>query len=107
MGCQVSVAFCRQIGVTEMTKSVPPKLVNPSHCTDRSNRNAILGPTEIPNVHIVDHIGQAELSTSVCPSLLKCVTVGFCVEAICTPPPPLLSGESPQKELPLLPYISE
>jgi hypothetical protein len=71
--CQVSVAFCRQIGVTEMTKSVSPKLVNPSHCTSRSLRNAPLGPTEIPNVHIFEHIGLSELSTSVCPILVKCM----------------------------------
>ena len=68
------------IGATEMRIALAIAL--------RSIRVVRIGPTEIPKVHIFYTVrcyrdyrfGATELSQ-------KCVTVGFCVEAIYTPPP--------------------
>ena len=64
----------------------------------RSIRVVRIGPTEIPKVHIFYTVrcyrdyrfGATELGQ-------KCVTVGFCVEAIYTPPPPPSQKREPSE----------
>ena len=76
-------------GISEMKISVSPKPGLALAIALRSHQDVLIGPTEKPNVHVFYtsrthrdfHVGVTELSQ-------KCVTVGFCVEAIYTPPPP-------------------
>lgn len=64
----------------------------------RSIRVVPIDPTEIPNVHIFYTVwcyedygfGATELGQ-------KCVIVGFCVEAIYTPPPPPSQKREPSE----------
>ena len=98
MSCQASVTFCHQIGVTEMMKLVPPKLVCSCLCSNRNNRDGIFGPTENPNVHYIWTFGLTEFSLRSHRDWSNvCVTVGFCVEAIYTPPPPPHSWGEPSE----------
>src|SRR3954469_15853920 len=87
-------------------KSVQPSFLFRSHrklqrsyqIHFRSHRDGIFGPTENPNVHYIRTFGLTEFSLRSHRDWSNvCVTVGFCVEAIYTPPPPLHSRGEPSE----------
>ena len=105
MDCQPSVTNWHHFGISELLLSVSPRWQAPTFDSLRTHRDGIFGPTENPNVHYIWTFGLTEFSLRShrdCSNM--CVTVGFCVEAIYTPPPPLHSWREPSESLPLLPY---
>ena len=79
--------------------SVSPKLASSCLDSNRTNRDGIFGSTENPNVHYIWTFGLTEFSLRSHRDWSNmCVTVGFCVEAIYTPPPPLHSWREPSEQ---------
>ena len=121
--CQLSVTYCNYFGLTEFFNrchrdglptfycliaiiSVPPRWCNRCH---RNEDMPTIALRLLRVVSIRSHRDRQRsylLHSSVSPRFLigatelgqKCVTVGFRVEAIYTPPPPLISWESHQNE---------
>ena len=62
-----------KIGLTEFMQSVSPRWGFALTLAHRSHRVDIVGPTEKPNIHILNWIGLTEFHYSVPPSLVNCV----------------------------------
>ena len=98
MDCQPSVTNWHHFGISELLLSVSPRWQAPTFDSLRTHRDGIFGPTENPNVHYIWTFGLTEFPLrSHRDCSIMCVTVGFCVEAIYTPPPPLHSWREPSE----------
>ena len=98
MDCQPSVTNWQHFGISELLFSVTPRWQTLTFDSLRTHRDGIFGPTENPNVHYIWTFGLTEFSLRSDRDWSNvCVTVGFCVEAIYTPPPPLHSWGEPSE----------
>src|SRR4051812_42386576 len=70
---QLSISLITQIGPIEFEYSVKPSFGFTLTLAHRSHRVDQVGPTEMPNGHIMNQIGPTEFSELVPPSLVICV----------------------------------